>query len=98
MTKLSRILCAVDFSEPAHAAFSQALAVSRAHDAELQLHDDPGLDALPTVQSVTRLAATPAHVTFDTPSAGRGRRQVDQRPHQPLAEVAGIVRRRTEAR
>ena len=35
MTKLSRILCAVDFSEPAQAAFSQALALSRARDAEL---------------------------------------------------------------
>lgn len=35
VTKLSRILCAVDFSEPAQAAFGQALALSRAPDAEL---------------------------------------------------------------
>jgi nucleotide-binding universal stress UspA family protein len=35
VTKLSRILCAVDFSEPAQAAFRQALALSRARDAEL---------------------------------------------------------------
>ena len=35
MTKLSRILCAGDFSEPAQAAFGQGLALSRARDAEL---------------------------------------------------------------
>jgi nucleotide-binding universal stress UspA family protein len=35
VTKLSRILCAVDFSAPAQAAFQHALAVSRARDAEL---------------------------------------------------------------
>lgn len=35
MTKLSRILCAVDFSEPAQAAVSHALALSRRNDAEL---------------------------------------------------------------
>jgi len=35
--KLSRILCAVDFSAPAQAAFRQALALSRARDAELAL-------------------------------------------------------------
>jgi nucleotide-binding universal stress UspA family protein len=35
VTKLSRILCAVDFSEPAQAAFRQALALSRARGAEL---------------------------------------------------------------
>lgn len=33
--KRSRILCAVDFSEPAQAAFRRALALSRARDAEL---------------------------------------------------------------
>jgi nucleotide-binding universal stress UspA family protein len=37
VTNLSRILCAVDFSEPAHAAFKQALALGRARDAELAL-------------------------------------------------------------
>ena len=35
MKQLSRILAAVDFSEPAHAAFDQALALARAHGAEL---------------------------------------------------------------
>lgn len=35
MTQISRILCAVDFSEPAQAAFEQALALSRARRAEL---------------------------------------------------------------
>jgi nucleotide-binding universal stress UspA family protein len=33
--QLSRILAAVDFSEPARTAFTQALALARAHDAEL---------------------------------------------------------------
>jgi nucleotide-binding universal stress UspA family protein len=33
--QLSRILAAVDFSEPAQAAFDQALALAQAHDAEL---------------------------------------------------------------
>jgi nucleotide-binding universal stress UspA family protein len=37
VTKFSRILCAVDFSEPAGAALRQALALSRAHDAELAI-------------------------------------------------------------
>lgn len=35
MMRLSRILCAVDSSEPAQAAFSQSLALSRARNAEL---------------------------------------------------------------
>lgn len=35
MTKLHRVLTAVDFSEPARAAFDYALALSRLHDAEL---------------------------------------------------------------
>jgi nucleotide-binding universal stress UspA family protein len=35
VTNLSRILCAVDFSEPAQAAFRHALALSRARAAEL---------------------------------------------------------------
>jgi nucleotide-binding universal stress UspA family protein len=35
LSQLFRILCAVDFSEPAQAAFEQALALSRARDAEL---------------------------------------------------------------
>ena len=35
MTKLHRVLAAVDFSEPARAAFDHALALSRLHDAEL---------------------------------------------------------------
>ena len=35
MLKLHRVLAAVDFSEPARAAFDQALALSRMHDAEL---------------------------------------------------------------
>ena len=35
MNKLQRILTAVDFSEPARAAFDHALALSRLHDAEL---------------------------------------------------------------
>ena len=35
MTKLQRVLVAVDFSEPARAAFDHALALSRLHDAEL---------------------------------------------------------------
>jgi nucleotide-binding universal stress UspA family protein len=35
MNDIFRILCAVDFSRPAHAAFEQALALSRARKAEL---------------------------------------------------------------
>ena len=35
MSKLHRVLAAVDFSEPARAAFDHALALSRMHDAEL---------------------------------------------------------------
>jgi nucleotide-binding universal stress UspA family protein len=35
MNQISRILCAVDFSRPAHAAFEHALALSRARNAEL---------------------------------------------------------------
>ena len=35
MEKLDRVLAAVDFSEPARAAFDHALALSRMHDAEL---------------------------------------------------------------
>jgi nucleotide-binding universal stress UspA family protein len=35
MTKLHHVLAAVDFSEPARAAFDHALALSRMHDAEL---------------------------------------------------------------
>ena len=35
MSKLHRVLAAVDFSEPARAAFDHALALSRLHDAEL---------------------------------------------------------------
>jgi nucleotide-binding universal stress UspA family protein len=35
VNQLSRILCAVDFSEPAQAAFEQALALSRERNAEL---------------------------------------------------------------
>ena len=35
MNQVFRILCAVDFSEPAQAAFQQALALSRARNAEL---------------------------------------------------------------
>lgn len=35
MTELSRILCAVDFSAPARAAFRRALVLSRAHGAQL---------------------------------------------------------------
>jgi nucleotide-binding universal stress UspA family protein len=35
VNQISRILCAVDFSEPAQAAFQQALALSRARNAEL---------------------------------------------------------------
>ena len=35
MTKLHRVLTAVDFTEPARAAFDHALALSRLHDAEL---------------------------------------------------------------
>jgi nucleotide-binding universal stress UspA family protein len=35
LTKLHRVLAAVDFSEPARAAFDHALALSRLHDAEL---------------------------------------------------------------
>lgn len=37
MTKLQRVLTAVDFSEPARAAFDHALALSRLHDAELRV-------------------------------------------------------------
>ena len=37
MTKLHRVLTAVDFSEPARAAFDHALALSRLHDAELMV-------------------------------------------------------------
>lgn len=37
MTKLDRVLAAVDFSEPARAAFDHALALSRVHDAELMV-------------------------------------------------------------
>ena len=35
MSKLHRVMAAVDFSEPARAAFDHALALSRLHDAEL---------------------------------------------------------------
>jgi nucleotide-binding universal stress UspA family protein len=35
VNQMSRILCAVDFSDPAQAAFQQALALCRARDAEL---------------------------------------------------------------
>lgn len=35
MTKLHRVIAAVDFSEPARAAFDHALSLSRLHDAEL---------------------------------------------------------------
>jgi nucleotide-binding universal stress UspA family protein len=35
MSKVHKVLAAVDFSEPARAAFDRALAVSRLHDAEL---------------------------------------------------------------
>ena len=35
MIQLSRILCAVEFSRPARAAFARALALSREHNAEL---------------------------------------------------------------
>jgi universal stress protein A len=35
VNQISRILCAVDFSDPAQAAFKQALALSRARNAEL---------------------------------------------------------------
>jgi nucleotide-binding universal stress UspA family protein len=37
VTDLSRILCAVDFSQPAKAAFQHALALSQAHNAELTI-------------------------------------------------------------
>lgn len=37
MTKLHRVLAAVDFSAPARAAFDRALALSRMHDAELMV-------------------------------------------------------------
>jgi len=46
MSHIFRILCAVDFSRPAHAAFEQALALSRARQAELtvrQLATDAGV-------------------------------------------------------
>jgi nucleotide-binding universal stress UspA family protein len=35
VTRLSRILCGIDFSEPAQAAFRQSLALCRAHHADL---------------------------------------------------------------
>lgn len=35
MTELSHVLCAVDFSEPAQVAFTQALALSAEHHAHL---------------------------------------------------------------
>ena len=46
MKQLSRILAAVDFSEPARAAFDQALALARAHGAELTV-----VHAVPADQS-----------------------------------------------
>ena len=35
MKRFSRVLCAVDLGEPGRAAFAQALALARAHDAKL---------------------------------------------------------------
>ena len=47
MTPLSRILTAVDFSEPARASFNYALALSRTHQAELSVvHAVPGVRSL----------------------------------------------------
>ena len=37
MKALSRVLCAVDIDEPGRAAFAQALALARVHDAKLLL-------------------------------------------------------------
>ena len=47
MTKLHRVLAAVDFSEPARAAFDHALALSRLHDAELMV-----VHAVPTDRTI----------------------------------------------
>ena len=44
--QLSRILCAVDFSRPARAAFARALALSREHNAELTV-----VQAVPVTES-----------------------------------------------
>ena len=46
MTKLHRVLAAVDFSAPGRAAFDHALALSRLHDAELTV-----VNAIPTDRS-----------------------------------------------
>ena len=46
MIQLSRILCAVDFSRPARAAFARALALSREHNAELTV-----VQAVPVTES-----------------------------------------------
>lgn len=37
MTRLSRVLCAVDIDEPGRAAFAQALALARAHNARMNI-------------------------------------------------------------
>jgi hypothetical protein len=68
VTKPSRILCAVDFSEPAQAAFRHALALSLARDAELAVvmarpvlaiperqHKAPGVNA--ESEALTTIAA-----------------------------------------
>jgi nucleotide-binding universal stress UspA family protein len=58
VTKFSRILCAVDFSEPAQAAFRRALALTRAHDAELAV-----VVAVPTNETVkVRARKRPAEI------------------------------------
>jgi nucleotide-binding universal stress UspA family protein len=60
VNQISRILCAVDFSEPAQAAFEYALALSRARDAELTVvhavrKDQPfGWHALKRMAMITR--------------------------------------------
>ncbi len=61
MKPLSRILCAVDFSQPAQAAFEQALALSRERDAELTVvhavpKDQPfGRDARQRIVAIATL-------------------------------------------
>jgi nucleotide-binding universal stress UspA family protein len=73
MTQLSRILVAVDFSKPARTAFEQALALARAHHAELRVVHAVPVEKTFAWRAKARMAliaklrrrAKPSGVTFD---------------------------------
>lgn len=56
MKGISSVLCAVDIAEPGHAAFAQALALARSHDAKLLIVHGVSLATLGTEQ--VRVRAT----------------------------------------